>query len=146
MPIDRRALANHRELDLSESQIRGAIQTLERVGFLERMISQGGSSYRRKGDELHRKPILFVFSSEYAAAFKSANSSMRTKREKRHLIRRPIERQPLISPKSKISLGKGVIMGEIRPPSNNPHSPLEIALARLERLGGFAIETSGLNS
>src|SRR3982751_7107778 len=31
-PIDRRALAHHRDLDLSEAKIRGAIKTLERAG------------------------------------------------------------------------------------------------------------------
>src|SRR3954449_13090358 len=35
-PIDRRALAHHRDLQLTEAQIRGAIRTLERVCFLER--------------------------------------------------------------------------------------------------------------
>src|SRR3954463_7747687 len=34
--IDRRALANHRDLKLSEAQIRGAIKTLERINFLDR--------------------------------------------------------------------------------------------------------------
>src|SRR5215210_5283146 len=32
-PIDRRALAHHQDLQLTEAKIRGAIKTLERAGF-----------------------------------------------------------------------------------------------------------------
>src|SRR3954454_4034920 len=35
-PIDRRELAEHAELDLTEARVRGAIRTLEEVEFLER--------------------------------------------------------------------------------------------------------------
>src|SRR3954462_4166840 len=44
-PIDRRALAHHRDLDLSEAKIRGAIKTLERAGFLERAAVGKGSQF-----------------------------------------------------------------------------------------------------
>src|SRR4051794_33159769 len=35
-PVDRRELAAHAALDLTEARIRGAIRTLEEVGFLDR--------------------------------------------------------------------------------------------------------------
>src|SRR3954454_17837458 len=60
-PIDRRALSAHRDLDLSEAKIRGAIKTLERIGFLNRDAVGKGSKFRWKGDQLHRKPIAFQF-------------------------------------------------------------------------------------
>ena len=60
-PIDRRALAHHRDLELTEAQIRGAIKTLERASFLERAIVGKGSKFRMTGDDLHRKPISFQF-------------------------------------------------------------------------------------
>ena len=37
-PIDRRELAEHGELDLTEKRIRSAIRTLEEVGFLDRAL------------------------------------------------------------------------------------------------------------
>ncbi len=72
-PIDRRALAAHEGLELTEARVRGAIRTLEAVGFLERALAPSGSRYKATEDGLHRKPILFVFGSEYGLAFISAN-------------------------------------------------------------------------
>src|SRR3954452_11591462 len=43
--IDRRALADHPELRLTEKQIRTAIRTLEEVGFLDRAVA-AGSRYK----------------------------------------------------------------------------------------------------
>ena len=72
-PIDRRALANHPDLGLTEDKIRGAIRTLEAVGFLDR-ASAGGSTHKKTSDgELHRKPILFRLGADYAPAFIAAN-------------------------------------------------------------------------
>src|SRR3954451_10037003 len=68
-PIDRRALSSHRDLDLSEAKIRGAIKALERVGFLDRAIVGKGSNFRLKDSELHRKPVLFQFGVEFREAF-----------------------------------------------------------------------------
>ncbi len=76
-PIDRRALAGHDDLDLTEARVRGAIRTLEAVGFLERAIASSGSRYKATEDGLHRKPILFVFGSEYAPGFLAANKRAR---------------------------------------------------------------------
>src|SRR5215203_1234237 len=40
-PIDRRELAEHPALGLTEARVRGAIRTLELVGFLDRAITSG---------------------------------------------------------------------------------------------------------
>jgi hypothetical protein len=71
-PLDRRALTEHPELDLTERQIRSAIRVLEEIGFLDRALTSG-SRYRATEGGLHRKPILFVFGSDYASAFLAAN-------------------------------------------------------------------------
>src|SRR5687768_5494554 len=72
-PVDRRALADHRDLQLSEAKIRGAIKTLERINFLDRTVIGKGSKFRSKGSELHRKPITFQFGSEFQGLFAKAN-------------------------------------------------------------------------
>lgn len=134
-PIDRRALDGHRDLALTESQIRGAIRTLERIGFLERVIPEGGSRYRATEEELHRKPILFQFGADYAVGFRAACkrpvSSQRRVTDTRSI--------PVItnSPKKKISIESSVLMGEIRKrlPEKAPLEPnprLEAAIARWE--------------
>src|SRR5215207_9361432 len=40
-PIDRRELADHAALGLTEARVRGAIRTLEEVGFLDRAVASG---------------------------------------------------------------------------------------------------------
>src|SRR5215213_2890948 len=72
-PIDRRELADRPDLGLTEDRVRGAIKTLEAVGFLERAIPPAGSAYKATPDGLHRKPIIFVFGSGYAPSFLAAN-------------------------------------------------------------------------
>jgi len=43
------------------------------VGFLDRAISGKGSWHKLTGTgELHRKPVLFQFGSDYAASFSRA--------------------------------------------------------------------------
>src|SRR3954470_24894451 len=71
-PIDRRELANHAALGLTEGRVRGAIRTLELVGFLDRAMASG-SSYRPTPDGLRRKPVLYQFGSDYGPAFRAAN-------------------------------------------------------------------------
>ena len=72
-PIDRRALTDHQDLRLTEARVRGAIKALEAVGFLERALASG-SAYKPTADGLRRKPIQFVFGSDYAPAFIAANA------------------------------------------------------------------------
>ena len=59
-PIDRRELANHAALGLTEARVRGAIRTLEEAGFLDRAAASG-STHKPTPDGLHRKPVLFIF-------------------------------------------------------------------------------------
>jgi hypothetical protein len=148
-PIDRRALADHAGLDRTEAQVRGAIRTLEAVGFLARAIPAPGSAYKPTPDGLHRKPIAFVFGADYAPAFIAANRRAAAARGRRSGERRPIPaetaRRPSAavsgvpdakSPKSKSAAEPLVLMGEITkssspPPASAPDFPLEAALARL---------------
>src|SRR3954447_5714118 len=51
-PIDRRELADHVALGLTEGRVRGAIRTLEEVGFLDRAVASG-STHRPTPDGLH---------------------------------------------------------------------------------------------
>src|SRR3954454_4829016 len=55
-PIDRRELAEHAALDLTEARVRGAIRTLEEVGFLDRAVTSG-STHKPTPDGLHRNPV-----------------------------------------------------------------------------------------
>ncbi len=88
-PIDRRALGHRPDLGLTEAKVRGAIRTLETVGFLDRTLPTKGSCYQRTGGgELHRKPIMFMFGSDYALAFREANQRAQKARERHSRTRR----------------------------------------------------------
>src|SRR5215217_7270863 len=71
-PIDRRELASHAALGLTEARVRGAIRTLEEVGFLDRAVTSG-STHKPTPDGLHRKPVLFMFGTDYGPLFSAAN-------------------------------------------------------------------------
>jgi hypothetical protein len=146
-PIDRRELAERSDLGLSEGRVRGAIRTLEEVGFLDRAVTSG-SRYKPTEEGLRRKPILFVFGADYAPLFIAANARAAAARGRRSGERRAIpaenarrpsatvsEAPALNSPKSKSEADPLVFMGELRssqpPQSSAPDSPLEAALARL---------------
>ena len=59
-PIDRRTLANRSDLGLTQAQARGAIRTLERVSFFDRIAPDRGSCYQRlDSGDLHPKPVPF---------------------------------------------------------------------------------------
>jgi hypothetical protein len=147
-PIDRRELADRPDLALTEAQVRGAIRTLESVGYLERDVPPKGNGYQRTGGgELHRKAVLFAFGSEYATAFTKANERAAAVRDRQsndrrsippEVMRRPSTALPvasvLNSPRVKTSEADRVIMGEIKnpPPPTEPNPALEAALARLE--------------
>jgi hypothetical protein len=88
--IDRRALADHGELQLTEAKVRGAIRVLEEIGFLDRAIPPSGSKYKATEEGLHRKPILFLFGSEYAPLFIAANKRAARARGGRFGERRPL--------------------------------------------------------
>src|SRR5215212_4218117 len=86
-PIDRRELADHVALGLTEGRVRGAIRTLEEVGFLDRAVASG-STHRPTPDGLHRKPVLFLFGSDYGPLFSAANRRAAAARERRSGSRR----------------------------------------------------------
>jgi hypothetical protein len=148
-PIDRRALADHANLELTEAQVRGAARTLEAVAFLERAIPPCGSQYKATAEGLHRKPILYVFGSEYNSAFIAANKRARATRGRDLKAGRPLPPiiyprppatflmpRPLKSPKIKGEAESYVIMGDLGLQPGLPApiatpSPLEIALKRL---------------
>jgi hypothetical protein len=161
-PIDRRALTDHPDLQLTEARVRGAIKTLEAVGFLERAIPAAGSAYKATADGLHRKPIMFVFGSDYAPAFIAANRRAAAARGAGSPARRPTsqnrgprpsttsaEARLVKSPKNKSEAESSVLMGEVRaeigiPPSvSQLNANLEAALERLRRAIGTAGGGSG---
>lgn len=85
--IDRRALADHSGLDLTEKRIRSAIRALEEIGFLDRTVTSG-SRYKPTEEGLRRKPIRFQFGSEYALLFIAANQRAAAGRDRRSEARR----------------------------------------------------------
>src|SRR3954452_14237607 len=125
-PIDRRELADHDALGLTEARVRGAIRALEEAGFLDRAVASG-STHWPTPDGLHRRPVLFMFGAEYGTLFSAANRRAAAARERRSGSRRGsglvASRRPSLglpaarltnSPKSKSSEASRVIMGEIR--------------------------------
>src|SRR4051795_10077606 len=112
-PIDRRELADHAALGLTEARVRGGIRTLQEVGFLDRAVASG-STHRLTPDGLHRRPVLFMFGSDYGPLFGKANRLAAAARERRSGRRRTptpatpsrpptgfLMARPLNSPKSK---------------------------------------------
>src|SRR3954454_17737166 len=90
-PIDRRELADRADLGLTEAQVRGAIRALEEAGFLDRAISGKGSHHRMTGaGELHRKPVLFQFGSDYASSFSRANQRAQKARGRHSQVRQAL--------------------------------------------------------
>src|SRR6185312_13266574 len=92
-PIDRRELADHAALGLTEARVRGAIRTLEEAGFLDR-ASASGSTHKPTPEGLHRKPVLFTFGSDYGPLFSAANRRAAAARERRSGARRTRRRRP----------------------------------------------------
>jgi hypothetical protein len=80
--LDRRALAPIEALGLTEARVRGAIQALERVGFIERMPASG-RTHQRTPDGLHRKPVTFTVGADYRDAFSRANKRAAAARDGR---------------------------------------------------------------
>ncbi len=143
--VDRVALADRQDLGLSEARVRGAIKTLEAIGFLERWPTTG-SAYRATEDGLRRKPVGFTFGLDYMPAFIAANKRAAAARggrppERRATLagmsRRPspttLEARPLKSPE-RSEAERTVYLGEIvkksgMPPKSSASDPkLEAAL------------------
>jgi hypothetical protein len=147
--IDRRALCEHDDLDLTERQIRSAIATLEQVGFLDRALTSG-SHYKATEDGLRRKPIRFQFGSEYFPLFDAANKRAAVVRGRQAEAARAqtlvsshrastasAEARPPKWPKSKseadrfVNLGHLVKENGLPPQTLEPNPQLEAALDRL---------------
>jgi hypothetical protein len=159
-PIDRRALADRQDLGLTEARVRGAIRTLEAVGFLARAVTSG-SGYKPTADGLRRKPIPFQFGADYAPLFIAANRRAAAVRDgDRRQVRlqgpESRERASVNAVGARSNLGfcspqlaqrqgsseRSVLMGENtcdRPPAPFvPNANLEAALDRLKRAIGIA--------
>jgi hypothetical protein len=152
-PIDRRALAGHRELGLSEARVRGAIRVLEEVGFLARFLTSG-SRYKATEEGLRRKPVPFTFGPDYAPLLVAANRRAAAARDGLPGARRTLAPDGRVrppagflgahpnSPKGKSEADNPVIMGELRksglpPRASEPDAGLEAALERLKRAAGI---------
>lgn len=79
-PIDRRALAEHEALGLTEARVRGALAVLVEVGFLARYEPDAGKRYQRTEGGLQRRAILHRFGEEFAVEFSKANARAQAKR------------------------------------------------------------------
>lgn len=140
-PICRRALTDHAKLGLSEARVRGAICTLERIGFLDRPLTIPGSPYRATETGLKRKPILFRFGAAFVPGFQSANRTGAAKRRVTIQAQDPrtITQKPILkSPKDRFISEKPVLKGDVAKASektvgSDPLSPLEMALSRLRK-------------
>lgn len=79
-PIDRRALADHDILGLTEGRIRGALRLLCEIGFLDRE-PEPGSAYQRPSEKGPRKkPGLYRLGAAlYLADFEAANRRSETR-------------------------------------------------------------------
>ena len=152
--IDRRELADRPDLTLTEARVRGAIKALEAIGYLERGLTTG-STHKATEEGLRRKPIAFVFGSEFAPLFLAANQrARRAKGGIPHARRaltpsaapRPsvalpeaqrIQARVTNSPKDKSVAKPLVNLGELRTESGLPAKPsapsaLDRALQRLK--------------
>jgi hypothetical protein len=159
-PVDRRALVGHRDLDLTEARIRGAIRLLEEVGFLEREEPEPGRRYQPTVEGLHRRPLVYRFAPEYRALLTAANRRPRRGPQRAVGDRRPLAApspaapsrpswrpaEPRTnSPKSNSQASAALLMGEVRKelpggsftlPETCGNSGVEAALKRLgEALG-----------
>lgn len=150
IPVDRRALAEHEALGLTEARVRGALAVLVEVGFLARYEPEAGKRYQRTEGGLQRRAILHRFAEEYAVAFTIANARAQVARGAQAPSRRPVppRPQPQRAPASNVAAprampapqvaqkqaigGSRVIMGEID--QQNPETVCEGLEAALERL------------
>lgn len=151
IPVDRRALAEHEALGLTEARVRGALAVLVEVGFLARYEPEAGKRYQRTEGGLQRRAILHRFGEEFAVAFTAANARAQAARGATTPTRRPIQRpEPQRAPAANVagpkamplaqvaqkqaSPGRGVLMGERNRRDRQPAiEGLEAALERLRR-------------
>lgn len=119
-PVDRRALAAHPDLDLTEEQVRAATAALERCGFLVR-VETVGSPYRATANGVRRKPVLRRIGAAFQALFRVLHLAA----QKRRPAANPTP------PKSPQAIAVALMGGEDR------SSPFEAAVARLRSAMGI---------
>jgi len=123
--VDRVALAAHADLDLSASQVRGALAALDRIGLLDRH-ELPGSRYRRTEHGLRRKPVLWRFAVSFLEMFERANRAVLAKRAS--VARRAVPQpEPLLARKD--AYRGDLLSGE--QPKPPPNEGLEAVLAKL---------------
>src|SRR3954447_26277890 len=133
-PIDRRALTACEALGLSEARIRGALRTLEAMGFLVRAPIEV-RRYKRTSAGWQRRPVLWTFAPTFAELFAQANKrataardrqvragATQTPRRDQHQpqalgVAMNKQWSPSKSPIRKSEAEKKVLMGEKRSPS-----------------------------
>lgn len=145
--VDRVALADHPELKLSEARIRGALEALEAVGFLER-VEVKGSAYQATEHGLRRKPVQWRLGVEYLAGFTAANARAKAARGAPAPTRRPTARpEPQRLSAANVVASKAIPQPPVARIQSSavasfysgeqnraePTSPLEAAIERLRR-------------
>lgn len=142
-PVDRRALASHSLLGLTEGEVRGALRVLEMAGVVVREPMAKRDVYRPTADGLRRTPIAYRFAPLFLSLFQAANRWKAIReRQKAHLVMRATATDPKAN-NSYSSWAKPLFMGsEKKAPEGrvlaDPGSPLESALSKLREaiLGG----------
>lgn len=119
-PVDRRALADHAVLGLTEARVRGALRALEEIGFLDREECPG-SGYRPTDDGLRRIAGRWRFGGEFRALFERAHHKARADISLRRQLA-PAEPSAK-SPKSIPAPERSLLMGDlVALPSGSPVS------------------------
>jgi hypothetical protein len=134
--IDRRALNGLLALRLTEDQLRGAIKTLLKVGFI---VRAGGGQFDR--ERQRNRAALYQFDPHFAALFRA-----RLERRKRRICKsptpglRPIQKRFGGNEKptpNRLRIEAPKRIG-IPPAASQPNANLEAALERLKRAIGRA--------
>lgn len=156
-PVDRRALAaRHPDLGLTEARVRGALATLETIGFLARSPVIGRTHRATPGGGLHRKPTLWRFAPDFLTMFRQAHGASRMTKGGVSRLGRPLAARPRLcpparpvaastnSPKHKAPAERAMFMGdhhaigtvstESRWEKPSPATPCPALAAALDRL------------
>ena len=142
--IDCRALADRDGLELTEARVRGAIRTLEAIGFLDRALATG-STHKATEDGLRRKPIRFVFGAEYGAAFREANKRARRAKSGDPHARRPLAPARTPQPSAAIPEASGLPERRLKSPKNTSVAEPQVNLGEIRQRGGFLPSPSPSN-
>lgn len=106
-PIARVALAGKPGLGLTEARIQGAIRTLERIGFIDR-VNVPGSRYRVSASgAVTCRPILFRFGPTYRPDFEQANRRAAKRAQRPAPARRPTPALSALRPSSAYGVPRG---------------------------------------